>query len=426
MSMLDLFSPALRGFFGFGLRVPERGIQPTGPSVASATSLPVVATDERALQVSTVWACVRLLVQLIGMLPVAAFRQGPLGLERDNAHPLQFLLRYQPNPWQTPVEFFETMALHLVLRGNTYAYIMRGVDGVTPVALIPLPSDLVEVEVLQDRSVVYRYHSEKGIVIFAADSVLHVRLMGPGAYIGLSPLSYARFMLGGAVATEETAARYFVNGAKPSGVYMLDKILTKDQRELLREKFKQDHESPMDAWRTMVLEGGMKYEKISLSPEDSQMLESRLFNQSQICQFFGVPPQLVGITEKATTWGTGLEQMNLAFLAFSFQPYITRFEHALERRLLQPDERGVVEIRFDLEQLLRTDSTARAAYYSSLTQNGIMTRNEARTKEHLPRVPVAEADALTVQSAMTLLEGIGTRTASPASLPQPEGSNRGM
>lgn len=414
---LTLFSRYVARFFGAGLRVPERGIQPTGPSTSSVTDVPTVVSDEKALTLATVWACVRLIVQTIGMTPFHVYEyRGRRKVLRDD-HPIEYLLSNRPNPWQTPVEFRETLALHLCLRGNSYVYIIRGADGQTPVALLPLPSDLVEVEVLPDQSVVYRYSSDKGLLYLSADSILHVRLMGPGRYIGLSPLAYARATMGTAAATEESAARYFINGARPSGIVSFDKLLTKEQRDALRAKLGEMTEGAPNAWKLLVLEGGMKYDTMSLSPEDSQMLETRAFNQLQLCQFFGVPPHLVGITEKVTTWGTGLEQMNLAFLTYNFQPYITRIEAALEGKLFTPEERMNLGVDADLRVLLRADMTARSQFYSTMTQNGIMTRNEARELEGMDESSEANANELTVQSNLTLIKKVGEEPKAPVAVP---------
>lgn len=411
---LSLFSRYLTRFFGAGLRVPEQGIQPTGPSTVS--DIPLVVTDDKALALSTVWACVRLVVQTIGMTPFHVYRYTGRRKVLAEDHPVEFLLSNRPNPWQTPLEFRETLSLHLVLRGNAYALIVRGVDGVTPVALIPLPTDLVEVEVLPGQSVVYRYSSDRGLMYIAPENMLHIRLMGPGRYIGLSPLAYARFTMGSALATEENAARYFVNGARPSGIVSFDKLLTREQRDLLRAKLSDMTEGPSNAWKLLVLEGGMTYNTMSLSPEDSQMLETRAFNQGQLCQFFGVPPHLVGVTEKVTTWGTGLEQMNLAFLTYNFQPYIARFEAAIEGKLFTAEERLVTGVDADLRVLLRADMAARSQFYSTMSQNGIMTRNEARELEGLDLSDEEGADSLTTQSNLVFLKKLG-ETPKPAAGP---------
>jgi HK97 family phage portal protein len=173
--------------------------------------------------------------------------------------------------------------------------------------------------------------------------------------------------------------------------------------ELLQEKFA----GAINAGRPMLLDRGMDWVQLSISPEDAQMLQSRAFSVEEVCRFFGVPPFMVGHTEKTTSWGTGLEQQTLGFQKFTLRRRLKRIEQALAKQLLSPADRqaGLV-IEFNLEGLLRGDSGARASFYQQMLSNGVMTINEVRALENLP--PVAGGDVPRMQMQNVPITQAGT------------------
>lgn len=222
----------------------------------------------------------------------------------------------------------------------------------------------------------------------------------------VSPISYARQTLGLAMATDEASAKVFKNGMRPSGVLSMDQILKKEQRNEVRESMVEQFSGSMNTGKMMVLEAGMKFQPVDLNPEDAQMLQSRAFNIEEICRWFRVWPGLIGHSAQGQTmWGSGVEQMLIGFLTFSLRPWLTRIEQAVRKSLLAPGERNKYFAEFSIEGLLRADSAARAAFYSTMTQNGLMTRNEARQKENLQ--PKPGADQLTVQSNLLPIDQLG-------------------
>lgn len=389
--------------FFSGKRLPKRGAQDTDPDGGITSSSGVVVSDDRALQISAVWACIRLVVETVGSLPGGVFEESNGVSTRIHDNQLSRLMR-QPNRYMNAVDFFEAMTANLTMQGNAYAVIERNAVG-QPSSLWPLYASAMVVDYLDDGSIVYKYSDGKNVMVYAPESILHVKGFGLNGLVGLAPLAYARQSIGLSIAAETYGAKFFANGARPGGVLMIDKVLKPEQRAAVKKNFSDMHEGSSNAHRLHVLEANMKYQQMSIPPEDAQMLETRRFQVEDIARFFRVPSFLINDTAKTTSWGKGLEQQNLAFLAYSLRPYLTRWEQAINSKLVLPKDRAKTRFKFDLEDLLRGDSQARASYYGQMTQNGLMTRNEARAKENLP--PMPGGDQLTAQVNLAPLEQLG-------------------
>lgn len=363
-------------------------------------------TDESALQVATAWACVRLLAETIATLPVGMYERTDAGGRRAAAdHPLHSLVHDQPNADHTAVEFWEGAVTWLCLRGNAYAEILRVAGRI--VALDLLPADQVEPKRRADGALYYRHTADGKVRDLAEEDVFHVRGFGAGGDVGLSPISYARQTLGLSLAQTRAAAKIYASGLRPHGVVEGETRLDKEQRKQFRELLNEyaRRESAADAVRVLLLPPGFKFSPMSLSPEDAQLLESQAFGVEEVCRWFRVPPAMIGHTEKQTSWGTGVEQQMIGFLTFSLRPYLVRIEQAIRRCLLKPVERSHYFARFSLDGLMRADSAGRAALYSALAQNGVLTRNEIRALED--REPLPGGDELTVQVNLVPLERLG-------------------
>jgi HK97 family phage portal protein len=359
--------------------------------VASGQSV----TPDSAMQLAAVWACVRLISETVATMPLILYQTAANGArtvaEND---PLYSLLHQAPNADNTAVEFWEGVTLALCLWGNAFA--KKEMSGGRLVALTPLAADRMVVARTPSGALEYRYTDRKGRAVYREDQVFHVRGFGGSADVGLSPISFARQSLGTAMATDQMAGALFANGARPSGILTVEQILTAEQRQQLRENIVAPFVGAENAGGLMVLEAGLQFQQVTMTPEDSQFLETRAFQVEEICRWFRVPPFMVGHTEKTSSWGTGLEQQLIAFLTFALKPYLVRIEQAVSRSLLRPEQRQTLKPEFKVEGLLRTDSAARSAFYAIMVQNGIMTRNEVRRLENLP--PITGGDDLTVQS----------------------------
>lgn len=364
----------------------------------------------RALQISTAWACIRLLSETVGTLPCMLYRrEGEQGKIPARDNPLYGVLHDSPNFDLTAVEYWERAVADLCTWGNHFSEIARGGSGQI-VSLTPLEPARVEVErSLIDGRIIYRYADP--ITHFreiAEDNIFHVRGFGTtdSDVLGLSPVSYARVSLNIAMSTDEVAAATYKNGMRASGVLSTEKTLSPEQRTQEREWISKMAGGLRGAGGLIVLEAGYTYQQLSMNPIDAQMLENRSFNVEDVCRWFRVPPYLVGHTEKSTSWGTGLEQQNIAFATYTLRPYLSRIESAIRKWLIRPAEQRLYVAEFNLEGLLRADSTGRAAFYNTALQNGWMSRDEVRAKENMGKIP--GGDIYTAQSNLLPLDKLGS------------------
>ena len=392
-------------WFGVGGAIAENtGVQHAVPSIALVPDAGNVAPDG-ALQISAVWACIDRRASTIASLPFFAYttRDGQRELARSSR--LYTLLHESPNSRMTPYEFWRAMILNHDLRGNAYARIERDGRG-EAMALWPMPADQVEVEVLSDGSMIYKYQLGTDVAVFSENNVLHLKNLGNGT-VGLSKLEFMRSTTDEAAKAQGTASKVFGTGGKPTGVLMIDKVLNPEQRAKIKESFAGMAEG--SASRLYVLEASMKYEQLSMSPEQQQLLETRNFTVSEIARWFDVPPVLIHHND-TTTWGSGIEQIMDGFYKLSIRPMLVSIEQATRKRVMTATQRSYMSCEFALDALLRGNPTQRADLYSKNVQNGIMTRNECRQLENLP--PVTGADALTAQSNLLPIAMLGTATAS--------------
>lgn len=398
------FFQSLRRFFGnVGSTGQQNGIQFGEPFTKVYDSNKDYGTDG-ALQVSAVWAAVELLTDNIASLPLFVYKRqtGAEGhKELARGTPLWALLHDSPNRRHTPMEFWQYMALNFVLRGNAYARLVRN-DAGEVIEMWPLSADQVEVEVLVDRSVVYKYNYEGQVAVYDERSILHWRDKGNGV-IGMSRLDYMRSTVGLAIAAQNHSANTFRKSGKRPGVFMMDKLLSAEQRSAIRANYAGLVEGNQD--ELLVLEAGAKFEPLSMSPVDLQLMETRRFTVEDIARWFGINSVMINDTAKTTTWGTGIQQLIEGFYKFRLRPMLELLEQAIERRVLTAGQRTTYTVEFSLDAILRGSLLDRLEAGSKATQNGLMTRNEWRQLENLP--PMVGGDMLTVQSNMTPLENLG-------------------
>jgi HK97 family phage portal protein len=394
---MAFYSNFLR-WLGGGGTTRNRGAQSGAPS-SNATTLGPVST-ETALQLSTVWACVRLISEAVAGLPIRFYSVSEKGIRTPNpGHKLARLLSSKPNRYQTIVEFIETITLDLCLHGNCYCLIGRA--GKEVVSLLPLMAQQVEVELMSDGTLVYKYTESEGVKVFAGANIWHVKLMGNGI-VGLSPLAHARSALGIAIANEKRVANMAQRGFKPAGVLMIDKLLKADQREQIRAQFADLQTGDGDPLK--VLEAGMTYQQISMNPKDVQLLESRHFQVEDLCRFFGVPSVLVNHTGATTTLGSGIDQIIQGFYKFTLRPYLERYEASIRNNLLPIEERHTVDVEFDFYALLRGDDERRYTAQAKAVQGGLRTPDEVRALDGYG--PMPGGDRLFLQAQMTPVEDL--------------------
>ena len=378
---------------------PQLGL-PLAPIIDQTKLTP----PDAALQISAVFACVEILAQTISTLPLYVYRDKGGVRVPDKMGRLWLLLHESPNRWMTPSEFLSAMVVNRMLRGNAYALIERDSAG-EPIALVPLSPDQMEVSVVEGGEV-YVYYQDGDITALAPENVIHWKGLGNG-FLGLSKLDFMRATTNEAIRAQDNANSLYGKGSKPTGVLQTDSRLSAEQVAALMTRFQTSMTS--SGGGLIIADRGLKYSQMSLSPADAQLLETRRFTIEEICRWFGVPGVLVGTTGQ-TTWGSGIEQIVSGFHKFTIGPLCKQLEQVLERRLKNYEP---ITIEFKMDGLLRTDPASRAAFYSTMSQNGAMTRNEIRRLENLP--PVEGGDELTAQSNLVPLRKLGA--VEPASSP---------
>lgn len=386
------------GLFGGRALADASGEQRSEPITSLVEGTRAISTDA-ALQISAVWACVSVIVNTVSTLPLLVYRNEADGLRSvDRDGNLWRLLHDAPNPRMTSAEFWAAMITNLCLRLNAYARIERDAKG-EAVALWPMSADQVEVQVI-GRDVFYAYRYDQDVLILREDQVLHIKGMGNGT-LGLDRLDYMRASTTEASNSTAAASKLFSTGGKPTGVLMVDNVLNAEQRAAIKANFAEMQAG--SASRLFVLEANMKYQQLSLSPEDMQLLSTRQFGVEEIARWFGVPPVMIGHSN-VTTWGSGVEQIIEGFYKFNVRPLLVNIEQAIKKRVMTPAQRVRNTVEFNFEGLLRVNLKDRAEVYSKLLQNGVMTRNEARQLENMP--PIPGGDKITVQSNLVELKNL--------------------
>jgi HK97 family phage portal protein len=388
-------------WFGFGGAMGEsRGEQFSAPGATLVEGVANIGPDG-ALQIAAVWACVERRANIIASLPFFVYENKANGekvLARESR--LYSLLHDSPNSRMTPFEFWRAMMLNHDLRGNAYARIDRDKNG-EAVALWPMPADQVTVAVLKDGSMVYEYRIGDDIAVLSDANVLHLKNLGNGT-TGFAKLEFMRASTDEAAKAQTSATKVFGNGGKPTGVLMIDKVLTPEQRAQIRGSF--GELTTGSTARLMVLEAAMTYQQLSISPEDQQLLESRQFGIEEFCRWFDVPPVLVHHSN-VTTWGSGIEQIVDGFAKFTIAPLTVNIQQAVRKRVMTPRQRVTMTAEFSLDALLRGNLKDRMEIYAKGVQNGVYSRAECRQFENLP--PIAGSDELTAQTNLVPLSKLG-------------------
>lgn len=351
----------------------------------STSAAGVSVTPERAMALSAVFSCVRVLAESVGQLPVHLYEKRGREKHRTEDHPLHDLLHYAPNKFQTSQEWKEWLTACLGTWGNAYCQIVRtGPTNRMRVAeLIPLPPSSVRPQ-YDPRSAEMRYHvalEGGGTDVLTSADVMHIPLFSLGGGVGVNPVQYAREAIGLGIGAEAFGARLFANDASPGGVLHHPGALSDKAYSRLKESWGERHQGVDNAHKPAILEEGMKWESISFPAKDAQFLETRKHQRGEIAGMYRVPPHLIGDLDKATF--SNIEHQSLDFVVRGLLPYVTRIEQRIIFHLLTPEERRRYFPRINVAGLLRGDMAARASYYHSLVQDGALSPNEIRDLEDL-------------------------------------------
>ena len=355
-------------------------------------------TERSAMQMTAVYSCVRILAEAVAGLPLHLYKYtDDGGKEKAIDHPLYRLLHDEPNPEMSSFVFRETLMTHLLLWGNAYAQVIRNGKNEV-IALYPLMPNKMTVDRDSNGQLYYSYYrgSDEAIrdtqntVILKSSDVLHIPGLGFDGLVGYSPIAMAKNAIGMAIACEEFGAKFFANGAAPSGV--LEHPGTIKDPSRVRDAWQSQFGGSSNSGKVAVLEEGMKYTPISISPEQAQFLETRKFQINEIARIFRIPPHMVGDLEKSSF--SNIEQQSLEFVKYTLDPWVIRWEQSIQRALLSHDEKAVYFAKFNLEGLLRGDYQSRMNGYAIGRQNGWMSANDIRELENLDRIPAEEGGDL--------------------------------
>lgn len=341
-------------------------------------------TPETAMRSSAVFACISRIAGAISVLPLPVYRRK--GTEREKAdHDVWWLLNEQPYQNITASSFWEWMIASKLLRDRGLAQIMRGRNGEVR-GFMPLPRQCVVVEKKDGRFV---YYVNDGISRYGLQQEDVIDLPG---FCGMSVIAYAaRNAIGTGLAADEFSGKFFANGASPSGVitYPVNVAPTKDQQDMLRAQFEERHTGVQNSHKPLLLVNGGNFVPVTMTAEDSQLLDTRKFQVIDIARAFGVPPHMIGETSASTSWGAGIEQMSIGFVRYTLGPHLTQIEQELNRKLWPRSTNYFLE--FNRDGLLAGDSKSEAEYFGKSLggpgTQGWMTINEVRRIKNLPPIP---------------------------------------
>ena len=341
----------------------------------------MAVSQETAMRLSAVYACVRVLSESVAQLPLFLYQRDGDKKQRASSQRLYGLLHDAPNDFQTSFEFRETMMAHLCLRGTGYA-LKNMSSGGEVLELLPMASHRVEAKQNRDWSISYLFTDIDGKQIpLRQDQVFRLTGLSLNGFTGLSPIAYQRETLGIALATEKHTALTFKNGAKMTGVlenpgHFSSKEVAKRVKESWDASANGDN-----AYSTPLLEDGLGWKQVSMSNRDAQYIESRKYNTEDIARIFRVPPHKIGHLEKSTN--NNIEHQGLEFVTDSLMPWLVRWEQSIARDLLTRTQRQQYFAAFLVDGLLRGDTAARGEFYNKLWNMGAINPNEIRQKENM-------------------------------------------
>lgn len=393
--MASFISRIVRNWRWWGGALSDHSGEQLG--IPAMTSQAPVSPDQ-SLQLATVYACVDLLASTVAAFPLMVYRRDHGSRSEARDSDLWMLLHDSPNAMMTPMDFWRAMVVQLVLRGNAYAKIERGARG-NVIALWPLASDQMSDSIIDGRQV-YLYGKDGEQSPFEAREILHLKGIGTGRH-GFSKLDFMSSTIRESDSLASFANTLADTANKPSGIVKVAHMTTAEQRQGLMNRlsaFKQGDS------RFLLIDGDMEFSAVSITPQESQLLETRQFGVEEICRWFGVPPQLIGGSTSAS-WGNGISEITTGFEKYTIRPLVCSIEQTIVKALLTPAERREYEVEFSMANLLRASIGDRYSVYSTAVQNGLMSRNEVRAMENME--PVDGADDLTAQTSLAPLSSLG-------------------
>ena len=358
-----------------------------------------VFDSDKALTLTSVWNAIRLLSESVSSLPITVYKKENNGDKvEDVNNRIYNLIKFKPNNFQNKITFFEYVMFSVLTDGNAYVQIVRD-NSANPVQLIPLNPSNVNIFIKENELF---YQMDGGSVLDSAD-VLHIKLITDNGIEGLSPIDQCAKAINWNLSIEEFGSTFFKNGAKPSSVLSTDRALSETAIERLKNSFNSSYAKLKSSNSTIILEEGLTFKPISISPEQAQFLASRQFGIEEIARIFNIPPHMLKDLSKSSF--NNIEMQSQEYVTYTLMPYLTRIEQEMNLKLFRTNELGKTFVEFNVNGLLRGDVKTRNEAYKTAIQNGYMSINEVRQKENLNSIE--GGDQHFIQMNMTTIENIG-------------------
>jgi len=346
-------------------------------------------TESNAMAISTVYACVYKIATTIASLGLDVYERSGNEVHIANVHPAHDLIKIKPNAYQTAFEFWETITASALIYGMGYAVIERDERGYA-IALHPVHASDVDLREVK---------GERVYIVEDFGAVRPENMLEIANLQRTSPIRLHRDNLGLAKSAQDFGAEYFGQSGQMTGVLTSDQPLKKEQMDLIQGSW--NHGAAQAGTKLMPF--GFKYQRISISPDEAQFIETRKFQAEEICRIFSVPPSLVQLPSQTTY--NNVEQQNLMFARHTIVPWTQRIEQEVDRKLIPAFQRPEIYTKFRLVDLQRGDTTARSNYFTQMLQAGVLSINEVRAEEELN--PVEGGDVHTVQVNQIALDKLG-------------------
>jgi len=368
-------------------------------------------TPENSLRISGWYAGIQILAGCVASLPAITYQRLARGKKRAIKHPVYRVLHDQTNSWNTPTEFFETSMAHLIMRGNSFALIER--DGAGRVmALWPMAPERMRLQIVEGQRIWY-YHraANGGEQQLRMEDVLHVRGLSSDGILGYSPVDLAREALGLAKAEEEYRARFFKNDARPGAVVEYPGAMSEDAYQRFKSDWQETYGGLGQKFKIGFLEQGLKWHDIGFPPETAQFIEGRKFQLEEIARILRIPLILLQSTEKATSWGTGIEQFMLGFIQFTIREWLKRWERRINISLFTPAEQQEFFAEFLVKDLLRADSITEAQVLQIERRNGVINADDWLEITNRNPLPAKQGQIYVIEANMQSLEALQRQAA---------------
>lgn len=370
------------------------------------TTAKILVNEEKALSTSTYFSCVKVIGETMASMDLEVVEKVGKATRANTSHPNYWLLHAEPSPYYNRFEWVQAMLIWATTWGNGYSKIIRD-RFANAKELKILEAYDVTPKLTERGKLYYEWLNEGRIEIIMADDMIHLKNFGTSGLIGFSTATLQRESLGNTIAKTQQEGAFYANGAKASGVLMTPGNFGLKERSNVEESFNKAHSGSKNRFKTIVLEEGVKYQQLTVSQNDAQFLESKKFDQTEVCGWFRMPPHKVGILDNANY--SNIESQDRSFAKDVAVPWAIRFQQEIDRKLFFEGERGKYMSQFNLDDLIKGDIKTRYEVYNQGVQTGILRPTEPREAEGWPMEGTEEINKFFMNSTMLPVEKLGEK-----------------